>query len=269
MLRAMNRQQPVGIVVPTEGEFAPYRALLSAMRRVDRGPWEVYEARAADRRVALIISDCGPANAAAATERLIAEYAPAAILHGGSAGAHNPDLLPGDLVIGTRSVIHTTRTDRAARAARGLSAKMIRFRRDGERVHLAAVESDPRLCRLAESLARREVDLIGRWTGAGWPSDTQPRQPRVVTGVIASADAWTADEAELQALRDDFGAECEDMESAYVAQICALHAVPFLAVRAISNNDAVCALAPSEVMPAIAEAGASAARVLGMVAGQL
>ncbi|MGD9890985.1 MAG: 5'-methylthioadenosine/S-adenosylhomocysteine nucleosidase, partial [Dehalococcoidia bacterium] len=85
---------PIAVVVPVDGEFEPYRAILpSLQRRDDSGPWEVYEGRSADRRMLLVISGAGPVNAAAATERLIARYEPAAVLHGGSAGAHNPDLL--------------------------------------------------------------------------------------------------------------------------------------------------------------------------------
>ena len=259
----MDSRPPVGIVVPMDVEFAPYRELAGGVRRLDgAGPWEVYEGRAGGRRLVLIISDCGPANAAAAVERLIAQHAPAAVLHGGAAGAHNPDLLPGDVVVGARYVIHTSRAERAARAARGFHGKLIRFRRDGARVHLAHVDAEPALLRRAEQAARREAARFGPWEAPGWPAGTPRRPARVMTGVIASADAWTVEPEELRALREDFGAECEDMESAYVAQVCALHRLPFLAVRAISNNDAVCGLAPGDVLPALAGGGDRAARVL-------
>jgi len=56
------------------------------------------------------------------------------------------------------------------------------------------------------------------------------------------------------------------MESAYVAQVCAMHAVPYVAVRVISNNEAACPLAPAEVMTAVAAAGDIAAAVLSAVA---
>jgi nucleoside phosphorylase len=56
------------------------------------------------------------------------------------------------------------------------------------------------------------------------------------------------------------------MESAWVAQVCALHEVPFLAVRVISNSDAARSLAGAEVAEAIAGAGRRAASVLAAVA---
>ena len=265
----MDSRLPLGIVVPTEAEFAPYRRLLGGLRRLDdSGPWEVYEGRARDRRVVVIISDCGPANAAAATERLIAQHAPAAVLHGGAAGAHNPELLPGDLVVGAQYVIHINAAERTSREARGLHPKLIRFRRGGERIHLAHVEADPDLLARAELIAPRELASIGQWQGPGWPAGTPHRPARALTGIIASADAWTVDPDELRALREHFGAECEDMESAYVAQVCALHEIPFLAVRAISNNDAACPLTRDEVDPALAAAGARVARVLTTLAAE-
>jgi adenosylhomocysteine nucleosidase len=263
----MNR--PTAIVVPMEGEFEPYRGLLSDLRmRDDSGPWEVYEARAGDSRVVAVICGPGPVNAAAATERLIARYDPVAVLHGGSAGAHSPDLLPGDVVIGSRYVIHTTRSVRSARVARGLNPSLIRFRRDGAHISVPHVDADPDLLRRVEQLARTEAERLGPWDAPGWPAAIPRRPARVVTGVVASADAWTVDEAELRALHEDFGAECEDMESAYVAQVCAFHRLPFVAVRVMSDNEAAQQLAAEDVPAAIAAAGDRAARIIASLAAE-
>lgn len=272
----MSTDAPIAIIVPMEGEFAPYRALLPEMRRIGdgsgghpAGPWEMYEAEAGRRRVVLIICDVGPVNAGAATERVIARFAPAAVLHGGSAGAHNLTLLPGDVVVGERYTIHISRAQRAARAARGLSPHLVRFRRDGGRVFLPHVTTEPDLLHQALTIAQRELTAFGPWDAPGWPREAAPRNGKAVRGLIASADQWTIDPEEIQALHEDFGAECEDMESAYVAQVCALHQVPFVAVRAISDNEVACQLTPDEVAPAIAAAGVRAARILTALAGAL
>jgi adenosylhomocysteine nucleosidase len=266
----MNDTRPVAIVVPVEGEFAAYRGLVPDLRRLDSGsPWELYETRAGTRPLLLIISHAGPVNAAAATERLIARHNPLAVLHGGSAGSHNPDLLPGDIVLGDRYVILTSRSARAARAARGFPPSLMRFRREGETVYLDHAEADPDLLGRAERIAHDELLRLGPWDAPGWPTTVPPRPGRVLTGLIGSADAWTVDPDEISALREDFAAECEDMESAYVAQVCALHRLPFLAVRAISDNESACQLTPADVQPAIAAAGIRAARVLLAIAAEL
>jgi adenosylhomocysteine nucleosidase len=273
----MSLTSPVAIVVPMDDEFAPYRDLLGEVRPVDGcGPWEVYEARtrpgspeAGAQTVVLIICDVGPVNAGAATERIITRCAPIAVLHGGSAGAHHPDLMPGDVVLGDRYVIHASRGVRAARAARGLPDSLLRFRRDGARISVPHVEADPVLLGRAVAVAERELAACGPWEGPGWPVALPRRRGQVVTGAIASADAWTVDPEELRTLHEDYGAECEDMESAYVAQVCALHRIPFLAVRAISDNEAACRLTPADVRPAIAAAGVRAARVIAALAAEL
>jgi adenosylhomocysteine nucleosidase len=259
----MSSVQPAAIVVPMEGEFAPYRPLLPDLRRVENAaPWEIYLASAGTQPLLLVIAGPGPVNAAAATERLIARYDPVAVLHGGSAGAHRPDLLPGDVVLGSRYVIATSRALRAARAARGLPESLIRFRRDGRHQTLPHVDADLLLFELARRVAAEIEAELGPWRGPGWPADLPRRPGRVVEGVVASADAWTVDPDEIAALHEDFGAACEDMESAYVAQVCELHGLPFLAVRAISDNEAACALTPADVTVAIAEAGERAALIL-------
>ncbi len=264
----------VAVVVPMDGEFAPYRALYPDLRRTaaaPAGPWEVYETRtAAGRPLLFILSDVGPVNAAAATERLLACFAPAAVLHGGSAGAHQLELLPGDVVVGEHYVIITSRAVRAARAARGLHATLLRYRRHGERIHHHdGLPADGRLLALAVTAGQAALAGLGPWEAPGWPAAVPPRPGHVTTGIIGSADAWTVEPQELAELHEDFGAACEDMESAYVAQVCALHEVPFLAVRAISDNEAVCPLTPGDVVPAIAAAGIRAARVLAAVAEAL
>ncbi len=267
----MNSEaRPVAIVVPTEWEFAPYRGLLPDLRALDGvGPWEAYEARAGEQTVVLIVSGAGPVNAGAATERLIAGFRPLAVLHGGSAGAHNPDLMPGDIVLGARYIIAAPDTVRQARVARGLHPSLIRFRRHGIEVHLAEIVAHPELLQRAELLARQYAAGLGAWDASGWPTDLPRREGTVVSGAIASADAWTVEPVELRRLHDEFGAECEDMESAYVAQVCAMHGLPFLAVRVISNNDLVSPLATEAVPQALAAAGHRAALILTALAAGL
>lgn len=270
MLRRMGADtdtQCVAIVVPTRDEFRAYSDLLPDLRLLDDAwPWQIYAAQAAARKVVLIVSGAGPVNAAAASERLIAQFAPAALLNGGSAGAHDPALLPGDVVLGARYVIATPRAQREARLARGLKPSLLRFYRGEESLHPESLEADPALLDAAERAAQAQLARLGPWTAPGWPAKTPRRPGRVLRGVIATADAWTVDPEELRLLREDHATECEDMESAYVAQVCAIHALPYLAVRVISNNEAACPVAPAEVLPAVAAAGDIAAAVLTAVA---
>src|SRR5438093_6875331 len=69
------------------------------------------------------------------------------------------------------------------------------------------------------------------------PLPCRTAKPSVHTGAIASADVWTQSPARLDLLHGRYGALCEDMEAAAVAQVCALHSVPFLTIKDISNNE--------------------------------
>lgn len=265
----MSAPGTIAILVPVEEEFAPYRGLIPGLRRVgETGPWEVHEGRAGEHRVVIVVSDCGPANAGAATERVISQFEPCVVLHGGAAGAHAGDLLPGDVVVGSRYCIlfPPSAQRRVIVDGRQVFRKGFRFRRNGERVHFPECRTTPALLRVGVRTARRELPLLGEWTGPGWPPGVAPRAGRVTPGLIGSVDTWTSDPAGIDELHELYGARCEDMESAYVAQVCALHGIPFLAIRAISNNEAVCGLEEADVPRAIGAAGLRVATVIASVA---
>lgn len=268
----MDADRAVAIVVPVEEEFAPYRELVSDLRRVAAcRPWEAYEGRVGQRRVAILLSDCGPANAGAATERALGEFAPGVVLHGGAAGAHDPALLPGDVVVGSRYAIlfPPSAQSRVVVGGRLVFRKGIRFRKDGARVHVPVCRTTPALLRLGVREARRLAPSFGEWAAPGWPPGVAPRGAAVTRGLVGSTDVWTSDPDQIAALRALYGARCEDMESAWVAQVCALHDVPFLAVRVVSNADAAFRMDEEDAARAIAAAGSRAAAILVAVARAL
>ena len=122
---------------------------------------------------------------------------------------------------------------------------------------------------LGAAAARRLPPSLGAWTAPGWPPGVEARTGAVTEGLVGSTDVWTSDPDEVAALRALYGAKCEDMESAYIAQVCALHDVPFLAVRVISNNEVACRIDEADVPRAIAAAGHRAATVIAAVAREL
>ncbi|MBK6405752.1 MAG: 5'-methylthioadenosine/S-adenosylhomocysteine nucleosidase [Holophagales bacterium] len=268
----MSRSGTIAVVVPVEEEFAPYRELLPGLRPVrECGPWEVHEARVAGRRVVLVLSDCGPANAGAAAERVIGHFAPTVVLNGGAAGAHDPNLLPGDVVVGSRYAIlfPPSGQERIEGGGERTFRKGFRFRKGGARVHFDECRTSPELTGLAAAAARRLLPVLGVWTAPGWPPGVEARTGTVTEGLIGSTDVWTSDPGEVALLYALYGAKCEDMESAYVAQVCALHGVPFLAVRVMSNNEAACRIDEADVVRAIATAGHRAATVIAAVVREL
>jgi nucleoside phosphorylase len=141
--------------------------------------------------------------------------------------------MPGDIVIGQRVVHHS-----ALQILKDGTERYAGFGYEvaGERMDAAELVTDAALLVMAESVAER-------FTAEDWPADlfwpkgVQRRPPELHRGVVASADIWTQAVERLDILHARHTSLCEDMEAAAIAQVCALHAVPFLTIKDISNNE--------------------------------
>lgn len=252
----------VGIVVPTSYELAPYLKRWPGLSIVRSAPWEIYQIDIGPLTVTVIVSYIGPANAAAATERLITlEDRPQAILHGGAAGAINSLLMPGDIVLGSSIKTLCSREVFEVRKSLLLSASAIRYLKASEPVHVDSLPADEILLNRACRLALQLCETMEPWSGPGWPDTIDKRRAQATLGTLGSQDGWTKSKTELSFLATTFGADTEDMESAYVAQIAAKHDIPFLATRVVSNNEHIATLSKSEILPAISMAAERAAMV--------
>lgn len=131
----------------------------------------------------------------------------------GSAGALDPRLALGDLVIAQRAVVHHSGV---------FSGRRFEFvgvmGRDGQGRpgHRRAFEADPCLATLAVTTAR---SLDGQ----------------AYAGTVVTGDQVIFSTARKRWLRRTFDALAVDMETAAVAQVAEAHQVPWLAIRAISD----------------------------------
>ncbi len=169
-------------------------------------------------------SGVGKVNAAMTATILIGHFHPACIIFSGSAGALNPNLQPGDVVIGAKTAEH----DFGTLYSTGMSHEPT----DGiaeRKQNPMYFPANPRLLKAAELAASRmheePIDV-----GSG------PHTPRVVVGTIVTGDVFVADQNTNDALRKYFHADAVEMEGAAVAQVCWEQNVPFLAIRSISDN---------------------------------
>ncbi len=95
---------------------------------------------------------------------------------------------------------------------------------------VAGIESGGRFP-LDQDLVRAAVDLVQEIDDKEWPG---PR-PAVFAGPCVTASLVTGIRSEGEAIVRRWGALAESMEGAAAAHVCALHRVPFLEVRGISN----------------------------------
>lgn len=231
--------EPIAVVVALPEEMTHLEGLLHA-HGARWGGAEVHDPRRFDRitfdgmPLILTTSGIGMVAAAAATEAVIGRYAPRAVLNYGCTGAHREDLLLGDVVVGTACIAY----DRGRLLPGGaFEHTPMRLFVDGSTTQVDAFPTNAALLAVAESIAG-----AGTWRAEPWPGATSPagqphRTPRVFFGPVGSADRFTQDADALRALHARHATLCEDMEAAAVAQVCALHDVPFLTVKDISNNE--------------------------------
>jgi len=174
--------------------------------------------------ITAVLCGIGMIRAAAATEATITHHQPDAVLNFGCTGAHRRDVNVGDVIIGTRAVSHGT----AIIEPSGVNRYWTHDGMDPPEPGKTGLAADPGLLAVAREVA-------ADWTPDAW--GTRNPSPRVLEGVVASADVWTQSHAEIEALAERHLSLCEDMEAAAIATICALHDVPFLTIKDISNNE--------------------------------
>lgn len=146
-------------------------------------------------------------NAAACTQILIDRFGVDAIIFTGVAGALDPTLNIGDIVISSDCQQH----DMDA-SPLGFARGVIPF------ADRSVFPADERLIKLAaeagESVAEGRV-LIGR---------------------VLSGDQFIADRELVRKLHTEMGGACIEMEGSAVAQVCAMNGLPYVVIRSMSDK---------------------------------
>jgi adenosylhomocysteine nucleosidase len=213
----------LAVIVAMRSELQHLPAL-PRLPEADEGPWPSVTWQQGQVEVTAVLCGIGMIRAAAATEATILRHQPDAILNFGCTGAHRRDVNVGDVIIGTRSVAHATMIVEPDGASRYHLHDNLEAPGPGE----TGIPADPGLLAVARHAA-------ADWSPPPWHAGSP--DPRVLEGVVASADVWTQSHAGIDAIAERHLSLCEDMEAAAIATIAAVHGVPFLAVKDISNNE--------------------------------
>ncbi|MGQ9682564.1 MAG: 5'-methylthioadenosine/S-adenosylhomocysteine nucleosidase family protein [Anaerolineae bacterium] len=179
---------------------------LGLAKALEAGPWERRSRRGWREglfgRCPVVLATCGVGLRSAGrwAQVLLAEYEPRLVILTGAGGGIGPGVEIGDLVLGT-CVLRLARRQIAAQ-------------------HWA----DPHLLDLARAAA----------AGARL-QPVRGRQPRVVSGGVATSDGVFGDRRWGEELLREHGVAAVEMEGAAIAAACETHGVPFLVVRAVSD----------------------------------
>ena len=156
----------------------------------------------------IVQSGIGKVNSARITQMMIDNFDIEYIMNLGSAGALNPMLKIGDIVIGDELVQHDFDIT-AFGHAKGYITGV------GDRVY-----SDKYLIEKFENAIENLED----------------RDYEIKTGTIASGDVFCTEIEMKNQIYANFKADCVEMEGAAIAQVSYLNNIPFIVIRSISDT---------------------------------
>ena len=169
----------------------------------------------------------GSVNAGAASQMLIDRYEPDCLIFSGIAGGLNPALRIGDIVVGNQLHYLETNTPIIAECApwkESFASSDVLRNAALDVLHQHGWVRIPSLRELKAGLHTSFKDLLGEG------------ERRFVCGTIATSNQFNTDPAVLENIRTMIYADCEEMEGTAAAHICTKNNVPFLVIRAISNQ---------------------------------
>ena len=225
LLPATTFGQSVIGVLGIAAEIAPIEKRLKDSREIIVQGYVFREGTLNGRRVVVGRSGAGKANAAIITTLLIGQFKPSAIVFSGTAGAVDPTLFPGDVVIGKTVAQH----DVGLQLADGLRRRGLRNAVTGALDPLLVPAPEPLL-----SVARSSSHAL-KLPPVAAPNGEQ-RTPQVVEGVIVTGDVFMADVTRRAELRNSLGATAIEMEGAAVIQTCRQFGVACLVIRSITDR---------------------------------
>ena len=192
----------IGIIAALDCEMVEFCRNFGAVQTEYFG---IYKGKCGTHDVYICLVGVGKVNAAANTQRLIDLFGVDCIINSGVAGCISKNLGVCDIVISDELTYHDFYPiDILDRYAPNTS----RFKADEKMISLAK-------------------DACTKICDDGFKFDT---------GLIVTGDQFIEDSTVVAKLRSDFDALCTEMEGAAVAHVCLLNEVPFVVIRAMSDN---------------------------------
>ena len=191
-------------------EIAPLLERVENVKKVDYANNSYYEATYKGKELVIAYSKIGKVFSSLTASTLIEKFGCQKLLFSGVAGAINPELHIGDLIIADRLCQH--------------DLDISIFGHDFGYVPEGAkfVESDEKLRTIAKEVVSKS-------------------NLSVIEGTIATGDQFVASNERKEFISKNFQADALEMEGASVAVVCDALNVPFFVLRAISdtaNDDA-------------------------------
>ena len=199
----------IGIIAATDEELNEILKIMNNIKENHVFNLFFYEGDLYNKEIIVVKSGIGKVNAARTTQILIDKYNVEKVINIGAAGGINPELNIKDIVIGDKLVQYDFDASEDSKYKKGEITGIGRF-----------IESDKELVLKCKEILEKKEN----------------RNFKIKVGTIATADLFCTDLEKAKQIRDEFGAECVEMEGAAIAQACYLDNIPFLVIRGISDS---------------------------------
>jgi adenosylhomocysteine nucleosidase len=159
------------------------------------------------KQVVVCKSGVGKVNAAVTTQILIDQFAVEAVIFTGVAGALDPELNIGDIVVSRECMQHDMDV-----TALGFPRGVIPY----QEISIFAADAD-----LVELAAASGNKLF---------------EGRIKQGRVLSGDQFIADREVVSQLHTELEGTCTEMEGSAVAQVCSMNQIPYVVIRSMSDK---------------------------------
>ncbi len=213
----------IGIIAALDCEMVEFCRDFGA---VESKYFGIFEGKCGAHEVFISLVGVGKVNAAANTQRLIDIFGVDCVINSGVAGCISKKLGVCDIAISKELTYHDfTPIDVLDKYA----------------PHTSVFKADEKLVTLANDACRKIDDENFKFD----------------TGMVVTGDRFIEDSSVVARLRQDYDALCTEMEGAAVAHVCVLNSIPFVVIRAMSDNADESADMSFQEMSAIAAKRAS------------
>ncbi len=198
----------LGIIGAMTQEVAALKDAMSGVEICTIAGMEFYKGTIYGKDVTVVRSGIGKVNAAICCQILADRYHADAVVNTGIAGSLRPEIRIGDIVLSADALQHDM-------DATGFGYPVGAI----PQMETSVFPGDPELIRRAAESCARVNPEIG-----------------VHVGRVVSGDQFISDKTKKSWLQETFKGYCTEMEGAAVAQAAYLNGIPFLIIRAISDQ---------------------------------
>ena len=198
----------IGIILAMQEELEEILKIIEETNKKEIYDITYIEGKVGENNIIITLSGIGKVNAARTTQILIDKLNVECIINVGSAGALNPILNIGDIVIGNKLIQH--------------DFDITAF--NHKKGYITGV-GDYLECN--EDLVKQFEKIT---------NNIENKEYKTITGIIASGDIFCTEINMKNKIYSKFNAECVEMEGAAIAQVAYLCNIPFIVIRSISDS---------------------------------